>query len=475
MAKTFIKNVGITGFSSLCAQGLTLLLFFIAVRFLGPGDIGLFAIISVIVAYANLLGEFGGSAYIVHSKKLDSSIIDAVFTLNLLIAITLTVIFYLLASFFYEFFDLTQLFPIQLASMTIFFYSLGSVFKGVLQRELLFKKLSLAELFSSIISFLFSIFLLFFEYGVIALVSFPLVKGAIELLINLYFTNRKYSLSFDFKIWKKIYDFSIYLLINNTINQASRSADQLIIARQFGDVMLGFYSVAYKIMLFPVHRFVGIVSKVAFPTLASQRDDYSRLGSNYTRMVVVAALSATTLVSLIWFNTDVFVRTLLGEGWIDVVPLLNILVPVAIMQSVMSTVGSLFLITGKTKYGLKLQIISTTVTIISFIIGSNWGVIGICWAYLISNLLLFIPLYNASISIINLKLSEILGKLMIHVIYGILIGFFSVSIVGIFNFPPLIELVISFTAAIVVLVYYVDYGFLKTRLIERNLTKSKTT
>jgi O-antigen/teichoic acid export membrane protein len=467
MTKNFIKNVGLSGSSSLINQGLTLILFFIAARFLGPAEIGLFAIISIVVAYANLLGEYGGSAYLVHTEDYNASIVDAVFSLNLLIAIILTVIFYFSAGLIYKFFNLTELFPIQLATFTIFFFSLGGVFKGVLQRELSFKKLSLSELLASLISFFNSIVILLLDYGVLALVSYPLVRGAVELLINMHFTNRRYSLNFDFRVWKKIYNFSIYLLINNTINQASRSADQMIIGKQFGDMAVGVYSVAYKIMLFPVHRFVGIISKVAFPTLASQRENYSKLGSNYTKMVVVAALGATTIVSLIWFNTDVFVRTLLGDRWIDVVPLLNILVPVAIIQSVMSTVGSLFLITGKTKYGLKLQIISTTTTIFAFIFGSQWGVIGICWSYLISNLLLFPPLYSASISLIGLKMSDVSGKLLINIICGVLIGYFCISTTRVMGFIPLVEIIISFTMAILILATYVYFSLYNASLTQR--------
>ena len=85
MSNSFSRSVGITGISSAFSQGLTLLLFVIIARYLGPSDMGLYAIIAIVIAYANIVGEFSGAAYLIHSQKLDAALINSVFTLNLII------------------------------------------------------------------------------------------------------------------------------------------------------------------------------------------------------------------------------------------------------------------------------------------------------------------------------------------------------------------------------------------------------
>ena len=458
----FLTNVSFTGLATLVCQGLTFLLFVLAARALGPSDLGQFAIISVIIAYANLLGEFGGGSYLIHSKNVTKKLCDTVFTLNFIIALTLTFLVYFSSAFIADYFSISNIFSIQLASLTILFFCIGGVFKGILQRNLHFQNISLVEIIASVTSFMISLLMLHNNFGILALVAFPLIRSGLELILCKYLTTTQFSFAFHREEWVRIYDFSIYLLFNNTVNLLSRSADHVIIGKYIGDVALGFYSIAYKIMLFPVHRVVAVISKVMYPTLASQRDNFDRLRFNYVKVVLVVALLSTFLAAWVWFNTENLVFFLLGSAWSEVVPLLRILVPLAVLQSVMSTVGPLFLITGKTKYGLKLQIISTAITLIGFICGVRYGVKGVCWAYLVSNLILFYPLYSASVSIIGLSFKRLVWPLCIIIFLGFVSSYFSYYVSGMIFNQDLISMIGSalitpFFAIVSILIFYKSF------------------
>ena len=217
---------------------------------------------------------------------------------------------------------------------------------------------------------------------------------------------------FDKHIFLQIYGYSVYLAINNIVNQLSRSVDQLIIGKSLGSESIWFYTVAYKIMLFPVHRFVGVILRVMFPTLATFRGDSDQLRLSFSQTLTWAVFLSASVASWLCINIDFLVVNALGEQWSSVADLVIILAPVAIIQTVTSSMGPLFLIQGKTKLGLQLQVVTTLTTVLGFVVGVNWGVQGVCWAYLISNLVLFIPVSVISCKTINVSFLSLLPRLV---------------------------------------------------------------
>jgi O-antigen/teichoic acid export membrane protein len=80
---------------------------------------------------------------------------------------------------------------------------------------------------------------------------------------------------------------------------------------------------------------------------------------------------------------DPFIRTLLGPKWIPVIPVFQILVPVGFVQSIQTTVGQIYLSKGRTDWMFRWGIVSTICLVISFVIGVQWGIIGVAASYAI--------------------------------------------------------------------------------------------
>ncbi|MCR2840976.1 oligosaccharide flippase family protein [Klebsiella pneumoniae] len=82
---------------------------------------------------------------------------------------------------------------------------------------------------------------------------------------------------FVFSGLKEIFGFSAHLSIFNLINYFSRNADSLIIGRYMAPPILGAYSLAYRIMLFPLASLTFVAARSLFPILSKNQDDHVQL------------------------------------------------------------------------------------------------------------------------------------------------------------------------------------------------------
>ncbi|WP_251268608.1 oligosaccharide flippase family protein, partial [Enterobacter hormaechei] len=72
---------------------------------------------------------------------------------------------------------------------------------------------------------------------------------------------------------KSIFSFSSNLIGFNIINYFSRNSDQIIIGRFFSADLLGQYSLAYRIMLFPVQNITFVLTRSLYPLLSRLQND----------------------------------------------------------------------------------------------------------------------------------------------------------------------------------------------------------
>ncbi|WP_312651373.1 oligosaccharide flippase family protein, partial [Escherichia coli] len=69
------------------------------------------------------------------------------------------------------------------------------------------------------------------------------------------------SFSFDKKDINDVLNFSGNLTLFNLVNYFSRKSDNMIIGHYFSTSILGAYSLAYRIMLFPLQSLTSVASR----------------------------------------------------------------------------------------------------------------------------------------------------------------------------------------------------------------------
>lgn len=382
-------------------------------RLIPPGEYGLMAMALVVTNFGLLIRDLGTAAAIIQKKELEDRVINSVFWLNVFIGIGVAlciVIFSPLISIFFHEPKLT--FVLIFLSLMFPISSSSAAHLALLERHSQFKRISSIEIGSSLISVIIALLMAYYDFGVYSLVCQSIM---INLLSTLQFwraSNWRPSVCrmFDFSGLRDILGFSANLSLFSLINYFSRNADSLIIGRFMASSVLGAYNLAYRIMLFPLQSLTFVATRSLFPILSKNQDDHVTLKKTYLDCIFVILLIVVPLMSGLAFLSKPFVVLVFGEKWNLTSEILVWLAPTAIIQSVLSSSGSVFMAKGRTDILMKLGLLGMVLYVVAFLLGAQYNVVTLAKFYFIANVINFFPAMHIMMKLIEGSLLDILYK-----------------------------------------------------------------
>lgn len=187
--------------------------------------------------------------------------------------------------------------------------------------------------------------------------------------------------------------FGGYLTVSSVLSYFSRNLDNILIGRYWGAQSLGIYSKAYSLLLLPIGQVVAPMTSVAVPALSQLQQTPNRYRRYYIQAVKMIAYLTFPLVIVLAILAPEIVTLLLGEQWIDAIPIFRVLAVTAMFQPITSTVGWIYVSHGNTRRMAVWNLIASPTIILSFIIGLPWGALGVAVSYTVGNLLRLIPAF----------------------------------------------------------------------------------
>jgi O-antigen/teichoic acid export membrane protein len=175
--------------------------------------------------------------------------------------------------------------------------------------------------------------------------------------------------------------FGANLTLFNVATYLTRSVDRVLIGRFSGATMLGLYDTANRLVLLPLQQFNTPLTSVAVPTLSRLTDQPERFRAYYRRGVMLVVAAGMPLVAFLFVAAERAVPALLGQQWIDSVPIFRALAPAAYFGTFSVATAWVFVSYGQTRRQLKWGIFASVVTLIGFAIGIRWGAIGVALAF----------------------------------------------------------------------------------------------
>jgi PST family polysaccharide transporter len=170
---------------------------------------------------------------------------------------------------------------------------------------------------------------------------------------------------------------------------------------------LGYYNFAYTLMLYPLQAVTWNLGRVLFPSFSQMQDDAERFGRAYLRACAAIAFVTFPLMAGMTVLAPEFIAVLLGPKWRPVAPVLRILAPVGMLQSIISTVGNIYMAMGKTNVMFRWSLLFTGLTVMGFVVGLHWGISGVASAYAIVVLLTLVPVLWIPFRLIHLRLADL--------------------------------------------------------------------
>ncbi|MDD5432016.1 MAG: MOP flippase family protein [Candidatus Omnitrophica bacterium] len=465
--KKTVQGITWAGISQVSKQGFQLIITAILARLLVPSDFGLLGMATVFTGFAAVISEFGISSALIQKQEITEIHLSSSFWVNIIFGILLTLFFILCSPFIAAFYNKPELtLIIKIISFNFLFSSLMVVPQAILTKNLDFKRLMIRDLVSVIISGLFAVLLAFKGYGVWSLVIQSLVFTLVNCFSLWLLTSWRPRAILSWMALKEISKFSIFMVGFNSINYFARNLDFLLIGKFLGDGPLGFYSLAYKLMLVPLQNVSGVITRVIFPVFSKVQNDAKKLILGYLHLLKAVSILAFPVMLGLFVLTDVFVKVVFGDKWIAITPIVKLLCFSGLAQAIGGQLtGNIRLSKGRAGLHFRLGLLHALLTAASIIVALANGIFWIVFTLTLFNVAWSFYTNYITLPLINLKMRKYFSSLK-SIFLSSLVMVLSISIVLLFLkqsniFTLVILIVFGLLVYIFSLVYFKQIVFIE--------------
>ncbi len=395
--KETIHNFGWRALQIGAKQGVTFLIFFIAVFYLSVNDIGIYSYLMTLVGLLMIVCDFGFSQSISkyfaeESMKKSKSMNKILFSISLVViniafVLSLLILFFG-KTFFEEYRLLFYLIPY------FFFLPLSSIADGVYRGKKQFKKLSIISIITGIISLIIS-FVLIKIYGLVgAIISQNIFFLLLTLGLYAFVGNLEFK--FDKKIAYKILSYSITLgLINLTYFMFSRS--DILFLKYFDFIKeIAYYEIVLKITYLAILPYI-ILGQVIAPDnskLVAQKK-IKKIKEKFYKYLFPIFISAIVLSAIIYLIVPIILSIFPKYNTQLITFILGLIIIVFPLRILHVFMNQGFLVPmGLGKYSLiSIGFAGILNLFLNYIFISIWGFVGVIYASMICFALVPIFMY----------------------------------------------------------------------------------
>lgn len=371
----------------------------ILARLLTPGDFGLLAMITPLFSLVDSLSNFGLETAVIQKDRLNQEQASAIFWRSLKIntlLISITILLAPVVAWFYQEERLTGI----VVGMAVGAFSICLAFqhKSLLKRQMRFGTITIIELISLVLSFLVAIAAAQIGWGYWALVLQLVVMQVFQSLAQWWLC--------DWRPSKYIRDDKINAELGSTLSYGKHLTgfrfltrigmhlDRVLIGYISGANALGLYHVAYKWAYFPFEQVYFPMFDVAVSSLSRVQHD-PNLYRAYSQKVLMPIFAfCFPALAFSFVEARNLILLLLGEQWLEAVPLFRLLTVAVYIVSMYRVTKWLYVSAGQTQKQFRWGLIYTPVMIASVVIGAKWGVYGVAIGYMLGTCLLTYPAIN---------------------------------------------------------------------------------
>ncbi|NOX36431.1 MAG: lipopolysaccharide biosynthesis protein [Calditrichaeota bacterium] len=385
-------------------------------RLLFPQDFGLMSIVLVFLQMAYVIFDFGFSSALIQKKTITRQHMTTTFSTYLVSAFLFTILIVLLARRIADFFGHPVLAGMLKTLTVIFFlYSLSALPKIQLMRELKFKQLSRFQIISVAVYSLTAIYFAWKGYGAWCFVFGSLAEQLTITALLFWYTRWRPGIQWQWPIFKELLNFGGNVLGTRIVGYLNANAPYFIIGKILGATLLGFYSLAYQLIDYPVQRITKNVLKVMFPAFSRLQDDPVHYRQLYLRTLYYTTLVTFPIFAGLVLIAPEFVRFVYGHKWEAAIVPLKILAVVGLTRSLWTTASVVFLSRGKPHIEFRINLGFALVLVPALLLATRFSIKGVALA-LATVLLAFygIALINA-MRIVDITPGDVWNALRIPV------------------------------------------------------------
>lgn len=356
---------------------ITLINMAVLARILGTEDFGLVAAGLAILALLETVSESGVGAAVVWRRQDPEKTAAAAMAISIIGALLVGGAAFLAAPALSAMFaDDRSTEIIRVLSICLLLSGPSSVFIGILQREMAFRKRIVPEVLKAITKTAVSVVLALAGFEAWSLVYGHIAGMVVGLAALWRLSGWSPRLSLDRAIVAQVVPFGIQMTLVGLLSVLSKNADYMLIGHFLDVGALGIYVLAFALTDQIVLGICWAASQALFPAYGAVQTDLAALRTSYADSLTgIAALTLPAAAGLA-IVADPLVHVLYGARWQEVVPIVQVLAIYAMVHSASFNLGDLFKAIGKPWVLTWTNALGLALAPVVAFVSTRWGLVG---------------------------------------------------------------------------------------------------
>jgi O-antigen/teichoic acid export membrane protein len=362
----------------------------IVARLLSPGAIGLYGIALLVVHSIRWFTVLGFDQALIQNRKENiDSYLNTTWILKITRGFFIAIITFASAPYLASFFGEPQsealIQAIGVYPLIIGFQNPAVVY---FQKNLDFHKEFIYSVGGRLADFFVAVSFAIIFRNVWALIAGIIATNLTKVFISYFIHGYRPRIEFERQKAEDMFDFGKWMFISSVFTFLYSQGDDAFVGWAFAASTLGFYQISYRFSNAPATEVAQVISRVAFPALSKVQEDINQLTEGYLRVLQLSTATSLPIALGIISVAPQFVRTVFGDQWSPMIPLVKILAIYGAVRTFEANNGAVFRAVGKPNMEVKVKICKTVIIVlIIYPAAEIFDILGVAYAIIASSII----------------------------------------------------------------------------------------
>lgn len=369
--------------SQIAAQLVQWAATFLVIRILSPSDYGLFAMTGVVLAFLNMLNGYGLAGGIVRQETVSRQEIRQLFGMLLLLNGSLALLQVALAPLAAAYYRQPEVATLLRAQALLYIPTpfIGVAY-AILSRELDYRGQAKVNMAAAVASAAAALAGALAGLGVWTLVVAPMVLFGVRAFGMTIAARSLMRPSFDFRGTGTLARFGATMATGQLFWFLQSQADVFVGGRVLTPHELGIYTTSLFLVTIFVAKFVPALNEVAFSAYARIQHDRAATAAAFAKAVRVIMVVGLPFYAGLAVTAEPLVAAVLGPHWVEAAPVVRVLACAMPLMTLQVLLAPACDAAGRPGVGVGNGIAGALILGSGFLVGAQWGMMGLAWAWL---------------------------------------------------------------------------------------------
>ncbi len=370
--------------------GIQFLIGIILARILAPREFGLIGIIVAFTTVAQAIVDCGFPSALIRKVDCRQTDYSTVFYCNLGISLVLTLILILSAGAIAQVFKEPRLeHLIQAVSFCIVINAAGVIQRTIFIKRIDFREQMIVSVISALGAGSVGITLAYMGFGVWSLAIMMLLLSTLNTMFFWILSSWRPDLSFSYTSFREMFGFGSKLLVSGLIDSIYTNLYGIVIGKVFSVQELGYFTRAQQFQTVPSRNLAIIVTRVAYPKMATLQHDDVALRAYYRKLVRVLMYISFMLMFGLAATSKSLILFTIGPKWTESILYMQMLCLAGVLYPLSAVNLSIVQLRGRSGLFLIMEIMKKMMVIPVVAVGVFFGIQAMIKAIIVESIISF--------------------------------------------------------------------------------------